>query len=348
MECRVCLVTEGEVMMNIFEGTQGQDVSIATMISECTGYNIQTDDRLPQLICPPCLQDVRNAFQLKQTCERSYRQLKNTLMEDDSLLEEEVYQLSDCESEVSSSGEVTHQQVGQIKEEVGKVLGGKVELHCDEAHVKNEPLEDDDFKEEIVDIDLSENQVTFEAIKNSSQKEYTREDELDGMVDLQRHLLDKTQERPFKCSLCSKAFPLNSILQRHIRIHTGERPFECSLCSKTFADNSTLWRHSKMHAQRPNQCSYCSRSFSNMIDLQSHLVLHTDERPFKCSHCSKAFSSTSILQRHLRTHTGERPFKCSLCLKTFADNSTLWRHSKLHEQRPNQCSYCSRTFSDRV
>ncbi|XP_041449840.1 uncharacterized zinc finger protein CG2678-like isoform X2 [Drosophila obscura] len=84
--CRVCMGTS-EAFTNIFDVTEKWDTSIGDMIAQCTGYVVRRGDSLPEIICPPCLEDAVNAFNLIKTCEQSH-QLYFTQMEEDE--EEEL------------------------------------------------------------------------------------------------------------------------------------------------------------------------------------------------------------------------------------------------------------------
>ena len=52
-----------------------------------------------------------------------------------------------------------------------------------------------------------------------------------------------TNEKPYECDVCDKAFRTSGGLTQHKRIHTKEKPYECHVCDKAFRQLGTLQKH---------------------------------------------------------------------------------------------------------
>lgn len=55
------------------------------------------------------------------------------------------------------------------------------------------------------------------------------------------------QEKPYKCSYCTKAFTQRWNLKTHERQHTGETPYTCHVCGVGYKQNVLLKSHMATH-----------------------------------------------------------------------------------------------------
>ncbi|XP_035309436.1 zinc finger protein 120-like [Cricetulus griseus] len=134
--------------------------------------------------------------------------------------------------------------------------------------------------------------------------------------------------------------------KRHERCkstHTEEKPYECNQCVKAFAYHSYLLIHQRTHTgEKPYECNQCGKAFVQLSNLQRHKRIHTGEKPYECNQCGKAFTQSTCLQVHKRTHTGEKPYECNQCGKSFAHHSTLKMHKRTHNGEKPYLFFCQR------
>ena len=121
-----------------------------------------------------------------------------------------------------------------------------------------------------------------------------------------------TVVNPFKCGICAKVFPLESILTKHQNVvHSRAEDFKCYTCSQCFLSNQELSNHIKI-AHEGNydrkHCEFCSKSFKQSWKLQWHVDL------YHCPHCNICISLRQDLKDHVdNRHGGDKLETCKIC-----------------------------------
>lgn len=150
----------------------------------------------------------------------------------------------------------------------------------------------------------------------------------------------ETNNLPYVCTVCNKAFKLPFKLTKHYKIHTDDRVYSCTQCEKSFKRPQILQAHiNGVHLKiRPYTCQICFKTFSQTGSLNSHMITHTGEKPHSCPFCNKSFGLLKAMRAHMRIHTGEKPYNCEICKDNFMTYKSLASHQRIKHKNWKSCS----------
>ncbi|XP_021175064.2 PR domain zinc finger protein 10 isoform X2 [Fundulus heteroclitus] len=162
-----------------------------------------------------------------------------------------------------------------------------------------------------------------------------------------QHLFIRKSFRPFKCTLCGKAFRDKDKLDLHLRVHGRDAyTFSCHVCTKSFVSDSALEDHLLAHTEnRSYSCLLCPETFERLELLKDHVEVHSVDGCFTCPTCKKSFPDFIQVKKHIRCFHSEKIFQCPDCEKAFCRPDKLRLHMLRHSDRKDfLCSTCGKQF----
>lgn len=109
--------------------------------------------------------------------------------------------------------------------------------------------------------------------------------------------------------LCAKRCKDQGDLKTHIRSHTNQRPYQCPHCEKAYKTSSARASHVESHMEPSFSCDICNVKFRRRILYQRHMkTLHDEafrEKSFlenTCKICNKSWLRKTHFKNHMKSH----------------------------------------------
>lgn len=179
---------------------------------------------------------------------------------------------------------------------------------------------------------------------------------------LRVHFRIHSQQRPYRCKLCSYSANQSKSLKNHVvKFHINKDIYTCDKCLLQFSKEKHYNAHCVLHTirndiqpkQRPNdhsfkyrskmenrktiyECTKCAKEFDVYDALIRHYSKKHADPKYACSICFKEFIEFDRLSIHFRVHTKEKPYKCRYCPKECANKGNLNKHIKIHEKKEKE------------
>lgn len=145
------------------------------------------------------------------------------------------------------------------------------------------------------------------------------------------------------CDILGSTWSSPSYLKKHMLKHSDQRPFQCNRCDKAFKHRGDLRRHEQMHdGIKWYKCKVSANSFGRRVHLNIHIVMHADVKAFKCPTCQRAFCCKADVKKHEKRF-GSRCVSqtCGICRLQFLDYDLYQKHMVRNAGRPTfSCDRC--------
>lgn len=82
---------------------------------------------------------------------------------------------------------------------------------------------------------------------------------------LQQHAVIHTDQKPFACDICGKAFRFKSNLFEHKSVHSGHISYSCTFCGKTCRLKGNLKKHLKTHVASKEELDEAWKPFARFV-----------------------------------------------------------------------------------
>ncbi|XP_044744053.1 zinc finger protein OZF-like [Chrysoperla carnea] len=163
------------------------------------------------------------------------------------------------------------------------------------------------------------------------------------------------EEKKFVCEDCGKIFPTRNRLTKHKKIHSDERPYKCPICTRGFKQKFDLTNHVKYRHEESDRreiCNICGKLL-HPGSLRAHLETHNTDTIYKCEQCGKIYANRIILGKHINQKHKMidlmKKYLCKVCNKALESDENLKRHMLVVHARykRKECHICGKTYKSK-
>nr|XP_019563870.2 zinc finger protein Xfin-like [Aedes albopictus] len=286
-------------------------------------------DQLPNIMCLTCIQKARSAFHFIEMC----RQTDGLLLE-----------LLNDQKEDQDTKPVIAEDPGEVEQKPEMIIPEPQAQ--DMLIIEETPMEETVEAEEHLELEVisCEKQTPVEPQAEPSklkqrhvcevcQKSFTQPQTLNR----HKKIHSRHSEPGKPCPFCARMFLRSDDLRRHIRIHTNERPYACDICSKAYKQSYELKEHKTLAhpesgVRKLLACSLCDKQLTTRNGLYVHMKAHRGEKNHMCIFCEKRFITSGELSSHMKhIHPSEvnaEQFPCGFgeCPRKFVTKAALRQH----------------------
>ncbi|KAJ8939009.1 hypothetical protein NQ314_011259, partial [Rhamnusium bicolor] len=298
---------------------------IPMMMESCAAVQVSENDGLPGNICVNCFHLIAKFYIFKKKMEKSDRILRQYII---------------------------HTQVKQ-----SDIIN--IALNEAEIHETAETSNSEETSEEILNDELSEEDIPLSQRKIKSSSEHFMKEELmvkDAVKNeaLEELDLNNSNIEDFKSDETVQIFsdgppplvplaPVKSI--EHVETVVKDLPKDTPplVPIKPLINIDVL--ETIIEKNLKYQCNTCNEEFTSVTALKEHTLNTCQSNALQCNICRKEFKDSKKLIGHLKGHMVAKDYGCKICGKRYPNPSTFTVHMRTHTgERPFKCQICNKGF----
>lgn len=359
-QCRVCKSTE--LLLDIF--SVEYDMKISDLIMKiCTNIRIHERDYLPHSICQPCLGKLRTAYDFKNTCEATDKELRQKLKRsknkarkpsDFVLIDCNVFSESDdndeendddfkvSEDEIESDESYGKKRKRQptrrrpVKKSASRQSKGSRSRFASKSGVRSSSRNSGavavSSKKKAPEPAKAKSTPKPPDLTMSSKRLKRDIVYIEANYSSDDEVISPKKKRDTSgASAKEKEITVKEPVEKTTTTSEEKGKHICKECNKECSSKKALSAHrATSHFQpgedAPFRCSICNRGFKYNINLTSHMQIHKDN--YTCD-CGKSFSNKGDLKKHTNSeHKNDNSitYECSKCKRFFSSLSRYEKH----------------------